>query len=288
MTILLASPRWCSADSIQDYAPPGRLIIAHFASAPFPHPQRAAGHANGTNFFSAAEHYQDDTVALFVPKGFRAHRKIDFVVHFHGWNDNVANALREYRLPEQFAASARNAILIVPQGPFNASDSFGGKLEDSGGFARFIAEALDTLRANHIIDNGAPGRIILSGHSGGYEVISAILAKGGLTENISEVWLFDALYGKTERFALWFDHHPGRFIDLFTANGGAREESGALMTALTGNEVPFFNADETHATPADLRNNHLIFLFSELPHDQVMQTRETFRHFLETSSLPGL
>jgi hypothetical protein len=37
-----------------------------------------------------------------------------------------------------------------------------------------------------------------------------------------------------------------------------------------------------------LRNHHLIFLFSELPHDEVMQGRDTFRRFLETSSLPAL
>ena len=227
-------------------------------------------------------------MALFVPKGFRAHRKIDFVVHFHGWGNNVTNALRRYRLPEQFAAAARNAILVVPQGPLNASDSLGGKLEDSGGFTRFITEAINTLRANHIIDDGVPGRIILSGHSGGYEVISAILAKGGLTENVSEVWLFDALYGKTERFVLWFDHHPGRFIDLYTADGGTRDESAALMTALTGNGIPYLSADETNATPAQLRDNHLNFLYSDLPHDEVMQKRDTFRRFLETSSLSRL
>jgi hypothetical protein len=288
LTLLLIAPRCSAADPSLDFAPLGRLILAHFASAPFPHPQRAAGHSYGTNVFSAAEHYQDNTVALFVPKGFRPHRKVDFVVHFHGWNNNVTNVLRKYRLPEQFSAAARNAILIVPQGPFNASDSFDGKLEDSGGFTRLITEALETLRANHIIDSNEPGRIILSGHSGGYEVISTILAKGGLTKNISEVWLFDALYGKTERFALWFDHHPGRFIDLYTTSGGTQDESSALMTALTGNNVPYFSADETNATPADLRKNHLIFLFSNQPHDEVIQNRDTFRHFLESSSLPAL
>jgi len=147
---------------------------------------------------------------------------------------------------------------------------------------------MELLRSNGIIDGGEPGRIILSGHSGGYEVISAILARGGLTPNIREVWLFDALYGRTERFALWFDHHPGRFIDLYTEHGGTWDESNDLMTALAGNGVSYFSANETKATATDLRNHHLIFLFSELPHDEVMQGRDTFRRFLETSSLPAL
>jgi len=282
---VLAASRLLGGDVAEKYAPLGRLIFTNFASAPFPHPLRAQGHQYHDQLFSAAGHYQDSHVALFVPKDFRAGRNIDFVVHFHGWGNNVSNALIKYQLPEQFAASRRNAILIVPQGPLDASDSFGGKLEDADGFKRFMAEALEVLSRNGIVTNAQLGRIILSGDSGGYEVISAILARGGLTGQVREVWLFDALYAKTERFALWFDHHPGRFIDLYTEHGGTKEESEALMTALKGNSVPYFRADETNAPASVLRNNHLVFLFSELPHDEVMQKRETFRRFLETSLL---
>ncbi len=281
----LAAGRLLAGDLAEIYAPLGRLIVTNFASAPFPHPMRAQGHSYRDQFFSAAEHYQDSHVAIFIPKDFRPGRTIDFVVHFHGWGNNVSNALVKYQLPEQFAASHRNAILIVPQGPFNASDSFGGKLEDADGFKKFMAEALDVLKQQGIVAKGGIGHIILSGHSGGYEVISAILARGGLTGKIGEVWLFDALYAKTERFALWFDHHPGRFIDLYTEHGGTKDESESLMAALQGNGVPYLSADETNATAVDLRSHHLIFLFSELPHDEVVQARATFRQFLETSFL---
>jgi hypothetical protein len=282
---VLAAGRLWAGDVTEQYASLGRLIITNFSSAPFPHPERAQGHSYHDHFFSSAEHYEDSHVALFVPKDFREGREIDFVVHFHGWGNNVSNALVKYRLPEQMAASRRNAILIVPQGPLNASDSFGGKLEDADGFKRFMAEAMDVLRQRGVVAKGKIGRIILSGHSGGYEVISAILARGGMTSKIDEVWLFDALYGKTERFALWFDHHPGRFIDLYTEDGGTKQESAELMTALQGTGAPYFSANETNASTTDLRNNHLLFLFSELPHDEVMQKRETFQRFLETSFL---
>ena len=285
LLVVLAASRLRAGDLQENYAPLGRLIITNFASAPFPHPLRALGHQYHDQLFSAAGHYEDSHVALFVPKDFRPGNWFDFVVHFHGWGNNISNALVKYQLPEQFAASRRNAILIVPQGPLDASDSFGGKLEDADGFKRFMAEALQVLAQNGILTNGQLGRIILSGHSGGYEVISAILARGGLTGEVREVWLFDALYAKTERFALWFDHHPGRFIDLYTEHGGTKDESEALMVALRGNNVPYFSADETISTPSDLRTNHLVFLFSELPHDEVMQKRETLRRFLETSVL---
>jgi len=45
--------------------------------------------------------------------------------------------------------------------------------------------------------------IILSGHCGGYRVISAILDRGGRSAHVKEVWLFDALYAESDRFLMW-------------------------------------------------------------------------------------
>ena len=272
----------------EKYAPFGQLIITSFDTAPFPHPLRAQGHQYETNFFSAAAHYQDSDVVLFIPKGFHAGRKTDFVVHFHGWGNTATNALPRYHLIEQFSASRRNAILIVPQGPVNASDSFGGKLEDEGGFQRFIAEAMRTLQQRKIITSDKIGQIVLSGHSGGYKVISSIVAWGGLSDHVREVWLFDALYGNTERFVVWFDHHKSRFIDIYTDHGGTTDETENLMEALKGNQVPFFTSEETNATTQELRGNHLVFLHSALPHDEVPRSNRAFQRFLETSALDAI
>jgi len=282
----------CAGLSAQDlpekYAPFGQLIITPFDSAPFPHPLRAEGHKRGTNFFSAAEHYQDSRVALFVPKGFRPGRTIDFVVHFHGFGNSINRALNTYDLIEQFAASKRNAILIVPQGPVNASDSFWGKLDDADGFKHFMDEAMATLKQHDIIKNQKLGQIILSGHSGVYEVISSILVRGGLSDHVREVWLFDALYADTEWFVVWFAHHKGRFIDIYTDHGGTKESTLDLMEALKGNQVPFFTGTETNATARDLSKNHLVFLHSDFPHDEIIQTKQSFRRFLETSALGAM
>jgi hypothetical protein len=104
------------------YAPQGTLLLEHLASAPFPHPQRAHGHEYDGK--PAAAHYCDDTVAIFIPKGFSQNGRVDFAVHFHGWNNHVEAVLRRYQLIEQLVASRRNAVLVVPQGPFDALDSF--------------------------------------------------------------------------------------------------------------------------------------------------------------------
>src|ERR1039457_4652923 len=113
-----------------NYAALGQLIVTPLVSAPFPHPDRADGHKYQDKFLSAAEHYSDSTVTIFVPKDFRETGTNDFIVHFHGWNNTVAGTLEQFKLIEQLVAGGKNAILVVPEGPRNAPDSFGGKLED--------------------------------------------------------------------------------------------------------------------------------------------------------------
>jgi hypothetical protein len=272
------------------YAGQGELILTQLASAPFPHPKRAEGHRYKGQLYPAQEHYADNTVAIFIPKGFRETGKIDFIIHFHGWKNQVAGVLSQYQLIEQLVASGRNAVLIVPQGPRNAPDSFGGKLEDADGFKRFMAEVVETLRQKSALKKNdfAIGQIVLSGHSGGYEVISAILDRGGLTEQVREVWLFDALYAQTERFLAWMDRKQGRFIGIYTERGGTKAETEKLMDTLKKRSTAFFAGKETEAKPADLQANRLVFLYTDLPHNDVVHKRQEFRDYLSTSCLGKL
>ena len=292
-----------------NYTAFGTLIVTQFVSAPFPHPKRAEGHKYHDQFFSAAEHYSNSDVAIFIPKGFRATHKVDFVIHFHGWNNTVAGTLQQFQLIEQFCASGKNAVLIIPEGPHNAPDSFGGKLEDTNGFARFMDEAVKTLRTSGVLmelERGlqpastsigqaavkrpevrAPeiGSIILSGHSGGYHVMAAILDHGGISEKIKEAWLFDALYGGTENFVAWQKNQSGRLLDIYTNHGGTKGESENLMATYKTNGVSFFAAEETNAVPDNLRTNKIIFLHTDLTHNEVIFRREEFAQFLKTSCL---
>lgn len=269
----------------------GRLLVTQFVSAPFPHPARARGHTWNGQFFPADKHYSDSTVALFIPKGFRAGKTVDAVVHFHGWGNHVARVLQEHRLIEQFAASRRNAALIVPQGPRDASDSFGGKLEDEGGFARFMDEALRVLQSGperRAFRKAQWGRIVLSGHSGGYRAIAFILDRGGLSDRVREVWLFDGLYAQTDKFARWFRNPATRFINLYTENGGTKDDTDALMAELRREDAPFFIGNDPEVTAEQLRENRLLFLFTSVNHHNVVHTHEAFRRFLETSCLEAI
>ncbi|HVZ17554.1 MAG TPA: hypothetical protein VG897_10585, partial [Terriglobales bacterium] len=187
----------------------------------------------------------------------------------------------------QLCDSARNAVLVVPQGPYDAPDSFDGKLEDPGGFKQFVDDVLAELRRSEVLKRNdfKLGRVILSGHSGGYQVISSILDCGGLIEPIKEVWLFDALYAQTPKFMNWADHHAGRFIVLYTDHGGTLQETQKLMNDLKVREAPFFSGEEEQVTASELERERLILLHSNLPHDDVLDKHRTFQRFLETSCL---
>ena len=269
------------------YASQGELIITQLTSAPFPHLKRAEGHTYEGKLYPAREHYSDNRVAIFFPKGFRETGKIDFVVHFHGWRNNVEGVLGQYQLIEQLVASGRNAVLVVPQGPHDAPDSFGGKLEDPGGFKRFMADVMHTLQQKSGLNKKdlALGQVVLSGHSGGYEVISAILDRGGLTDHVKEVWLFDALYAQVDKFQAWIDRQQGRFIDIYTEHGGTMARTEELMASLKQRGTAFFAAKEGDSKPADLQAHRLMFILSDLPHNDVVNQRQEFRDYLKTSCL---
>ncbi len=273
------------------YASYGELLIVKLDSAPFPHPDRAQGHKYQQEVFTAEKNYSDNSVALFVPKGFRPTDQTDFVVHFHGWRHHIETTLSEYQLIQQFAKSGRNAILIVPQGPYDAPDSFGGKLEDTNGFKRFMGEVVTTLHGRGTIKTETIGNIILSGHSGGYQVMSSIVARGGLSDYVKEVWLFDALYARTEKFTNWFNEFPDRrLIDIYTLHGGTKEETEKLMASLKAAkpEIPFLAKNEADVTADDLKTNKLIFIYSSLEHNEVVYKQEQFYQYLTTSRLTAI
>ncbi len=276
-------------DSFTDrYTNFGTLVLTQLVSAPFPHPSRADGHTYQGKQFPAAQHYSDNTVAIFVPNHLPSNGTVDFVVHFHGWRNSVTNVLQRYRLIEQFAASGKAAVLVVPQGPLNSPDSSAGKLADEGGFKRLIEEVLATLRTREEFKRARPGNIILSGHSGGYHAIAQSLAKGGLSASVREVWLFDALYAETDVFLAWHSQHAGRLLNIYTDNGGTKRETERLMSLLKERNESLFAREKQPVTAGELKTNRWVFWLSELSHDGVVAERNTFRDFLAASVLADL
>ena len=266
----------------------GELFYAPLTNAPFPHQSRSEGYMHNGKSYDSANHYSDNRVVFFIPKHFRPDTNVNVVIHFHGWRAKVENLPAQFKLIEQFAASGKNAILILPQGPRDAPDSFGGKLEDEGGFARFIAEVMAKLRTRPGLSNASVGRIALSGHSGGYHVIASILDKGGLTPQIEEVFLFDAMYGGTDSFLRFLENRPdARLIAIYTKDGGTLKETQKFIGLLREKKIPAVVRQEDGLRPRDLHNSRAYVFFSDLGHSEVIHARSQFRDYLGTSRLPS-
>lgn len=272
-------------DPSKRFAEYGELLMTQLSSAPFPHPRRAAGHTYQGQLYPADKHYSDSSVAVFVPRGFRQTEAVDFVVHLHGWWNNIDTTLSRYKLPQQLYESGKNAVLVVPEGPRNAPDSYAGKLEDEGGLKRFITDVVDFLFNESRIKTHSVGKIVLSGHSGGYEGIAFALMRGGMPDKVREVYLFDALYGETEKFTHWIDRFNGKLINIYTDSGGTKWETGALMEDLASWGIPYLAKDESSIFPSDFQTNRLIFIHTDLGHDMVMNARMQFREYLKASGL---
>ena len=287
--IILSLARLSFSQSIVDtYRPLGEMFIPELKSAPFPHPARANGHIYKEKTFSFRAHYSDSTVAIFIPNGFRKTPKTNIVVYFHGWNNNIAEACAHYQLIQQFCRSNKNAIFVFPEGPKDAPDSHGGKLEEKNGLKHLINDVLSYLTESGKLNSTDVGNIILAGHSGAYRVISFCLMQGGLTKNISDVLLFDALYGNTEKYVHWIKNFNGRFINIYTDNDGTKDETVKLMNDFDSWRISYFKTEEAELKINDLSENRLIFIHTDLSHDEVVSVRRQLQTYLMTSVIESI
>ena len=262
------------------------VLYTTLPTAPFPHPSRTAGHTYQKKLYDAASHYSDSTVGLFKPPGYVDGNTVDFIVHFHGWNNHVRQVFDRYNLAAQVARSNVNAILVVPQGPLDAPDSGDGKLElDDRGFARFMHDVTAYLNAQRLIGAQKIGRIVLTAHSGGYGGAGGVLTHGGMNDRITDVILFDSAYGYFDAFADWAKSSPNNhLLSIFT------DDTSTGNTHLMGLlQKPQPNLDVRLASTmslAQLQTRTPTFLLTEdVAHDELLQKLNWYELFLQTTAL---
>lgn len=263
-------------------------VILHFQSShtSFPDSNRLKGHTGNQVFYSTPDHYSDSHVLIIAPKNLRTNKKVDLIFWFHGWHNNIDSAAAYYQLTRQLITSGINAVLVLPEAAKDAADSYGGKLERPGVFRSLVGDVLQELRNKKLIGlHCESGHILLGGHSGGGEVISYIVENGQI--EISEVVLFDALYGGTEKFMVWIKADTShRFIHLYTDYGYGPKDESQNMTALFGQEkIPFFETEESALTPKDIQNNQLVFIHSLSPHNDIIFNPDNFKFLFVNSPL---
>lgn len=266
-------------------AQPGKIIRFTSANAMFPDTARAKGHSYNGKQYEAATHYNDSSVLIYVPEYFSPKNKINLVFWFHGWGNNIDTALKQFEVLEQFYASGRNAVFVFPQGPKNAPDSYGGKLEQPAVFGALVKEVTEKLYENKILRSPKAFTlddytISLAGHSGAYRVISRIINK----TPVEEVILFDAMYGGNDQYLQWLSIPQHRFIHIYTKDGGTFDNSRLIMRTMTDSlHMPFFSGDEENANDIVLKNHHKLFIYSNKKHNEVITHNRNWERFLRNT-----
>jgi hypothetical protein len=247
------------------------------------------------------ESYTDATTFIFVPHHFRIpeNERVDTIVHFHGHSTTAREAMERHELREQLYDSRQNAILVMPQGPVNASDSSGGKLDRESGLLDFLGEVRRTLQLSEVTSAlGAAaipaaariGATALSAHSGGYRVAARCVELGGF--NVTEVYLFDALYGGIETFLDWIvatadqanSRERHKIVSFFAGSTRVARNNRHLMNGLRDSGVRY-----AHEEPGDLitrrqfTRSRAVFIESELSHSGMTHDHNNLRDCLYAS-----
>jgi hypothetical protein len=194
---------------------------------------------------------ENPNVIIYVPEGWDPKPPVSIVVFLHGHKNCAANVLgskdrpcvpgraprTSHALAAQLGASRRNALLVVPQLPFDDVDSSAGRLDDEGGMRALLDETLPSVAPG--LSTASVGQVVVISHSGGYHAAAGIALRGQVP--VTEVHLLDSLYGDEERFESWIRAHAEelaagrmRFTSTFTTFGETLEANRALADRLEG------------------------------------------------------
>lgn len=235
-----------------------------FPSAPFPD-----GHASYTN----------STVFVFVPNVFSDPGDLGIVTHVHGFGAVITEMVPDYYFAEQHALSGRDAILILPQGPYDASDSDFGKLDGHNGLANLERDVVSVLYRDGFIHRPSIGDTVLTSHSGGYLCTANMIQQGGVP--VGAVHLFDSLYGMESTFED-FAASGKIFRSVYTSTGGTDDNNRALAASL---EAQGYRVSESLEDRA-LRQNDLNIAWTDASHSGTLSDGRAYGRWLVESGLP--
>lgn len=250
----------------------------------------------------AGQGHGDDTVIVFVPDKYRFHAKegVSALVHFHGHNSSAERAITAHALREQLVDSRQNAILVVPQLALLAADSSCGKLATPGAFARLLGGAVSTasrlgratLGESKFPERPRVGRVCISAHSGGYYAAATSLRHGGV--DVSETYLFDALYAESDVFRDWVLERRGepasnrhKLVSYYTGGASTEPMNNGLRAALERSGVLVSKElREGALSRRDLSHASAVFVRTEVAHSSVTWETNALRDVLYASMLP--
>ncbi|MFI5303117.1 MAG: hypothetical protein ACHREM_33925, partial [Polyangiales bacterium] len=196
-------------------------------------------------------------VAVHVPPGFRPDSNVGCIVYFHGFDNCVTNVVGNVDSPcppdttvraathlsDQLDAAKVNAFLVAVEIDYDQATGNPGALANKGQLAALMHELLTEHLAaifGRTVDVAALSRVVIGSHSGGYEAAAMSISVGGLT-SITEVDLYDSLYGYLTTYDDWVTTHLARFdatradrlrfATEYTAGGGTAVNARAMAAS---------------------------------------------------------
>ena len=169
-----------------------------------------------------------------------------------------------------------------------------------GALARLLGGAVSTaarvgraaLGDSRFPERPQLGRVCLSAHSGGYHAAACSLRQGGV--DVSETYLFDALYAESEVFREWVLARRGdpatsrhKLVSYFTAGAATEVLNRGLREALERSGVRVSEElREGALSRRDLSHAGAVFVRTEVAHSSVTWETNALRDVLYASMLP--
>ena len=107
-------------------------------------------------------------------------------------------------------------------------------MEDTDGFRKMVEDVMGTMTREKVTATGRIARVIISAHSGGYRPAGFSLDRGGLSDRVTHVFLFDALYGQHEYFRDWLLRGRGTIRAAYTEHLAKEHASVAAGVVAAG------------------------------------------------------
>jgi hypothetical protein len=128
-------------------------------------------------------------VHVWVPKAYEP-RTAGVLIYIHGYYTDADESWMLHNLAEQFRASRRNALFIVPEAPVSGSDRV--RWDDP-------QKLLDAVRARCGELVLPAGPLVVMGHSGAFRTVAAWLN----APRLEEIILIDGFYWNDQDFGAW-------------------------------------------------------------------------------------
>lgn len=232
-------------------------------------------------YSSSDSRFNDNSCLVYLPKHFDKNKSWHFMLWFHGWNNNIQSTIEQFKLREQIELSGVNVILIMPEGVKNGNDSYCGNWEQANYFNYFIEDVKLKLKSEKIVDKiTADNQLIIAGHSGASRALVQVMDFSSTP--IKAILMFDAIYSHENSIMNCIKRFSScKLINLHTSREACTTSTKNLIQLMQKQKINYLQKQDTDVTDAELKNNRIICLSSNLSHNDVPVSYNYLSRFLK-------